>query len=123
MPTPFRYVPADNGPDVSPGPHILYRPDDPDTSRQAAESIHPHLTEIQKQVLHLIELAGINGLTDEELSEMFGTSGSTARTRRAELYKQGLVVEAGKKRMLRSGQQGRVWIAKTKEKGYQQCLL
>jgi hypothetical protein len=118
--TPFRYVPDTV---VSPEPHTLYRRHDPDTSRQAAESIQPHLTEIQKQVLHLIELAGFKGLTDEELSEIYGTAGSTARTRRAELAKQGLVVEAKEKRMLRSGQQGRVWIAATQAKGYQACLL
>ena len=120
MQTPIRYVPDTV---VSPEPHTLYRRHDPDTSRQAAESIQPHLTEIQAQVLHLIKLAGLRGLTDEELSQQYGTHGSTARTRRAELAKRGLVVEAKQKRMLRSGQMGRVWIAATEEKGYQPCLL
>jgi len=101
----------------------LYRTNDPDTSRRAAASVEPHLTEIQAQVLHLIKLAGAKGLTDEELSRQYGTFGSTARTRRAELAQKGLVVETKQKRRLQSGQQGRVWISREHAKGFQPCLL
>lgn len=118
--TPVRYVP-DRA--ALPELHTLYRKDDPDTSRQAAESIEPHLTEIQAEVLRLIESEGVRGMTDEELSDAYGTPGSTARTRRAELAQAGLVAEAADRRTLRSGRQGRVWIAATQQKGHQPCLL
>ena len=103
--------------------HTLHRKDDPITSRQAAQSVEPHLTEIQAQVLHLIKLAGAKGLTDEELSRQYGTFGSTARTRRAELAKRGLVVESKQKRRLQSGLEGRVWVSTDHAEGYEPCLL
>ncbi len=119
--SPVRYVP-DRA--ALPELHTLYRKDDPDTSRQAAESVEPHLTEIQANVLGIIADSGEYGLTDEQLSERFGTSTSTARTRRAELADRGMVIEAAARRTLRSGRQGRVWkIAPTVTKGYQPCLL
>lgn len=95
----------------------LSRTNDPQTSKDAAESIYPDLPQIQAQVFTLINKAEYYGLTDEELSAQWGTTGSTARSRRSELAEKGLVVPSDLTRTLRSGRKGQVWMtAEWKEK-------
>ena len=84
------------------------RRDDPETSKQAAKSIFDSITDKQNRVLEFLDQAGDRGLTDEELSDLWGTSGSTARTRRAELAERGMV-QADGRRPVRSGNEAKVW--------------
>lgn len=90
--------------------YTRYRRNDPVTSKNAAASIYKDLGELQTQILKMIEDAGGNGMTDEELSRQFGSYGSTARTRRAELAAKGLLFTQGTTRKLESGRQGRIWF-------------
>lgn len=110
--------------------HTRYRPDDRDTSREAAASIYPYLNQLQGQVLDCLIQFREHGCTDEVLTEVFWSrfshldelpihklrelplSSSTIRTRRSELESLGLVKSTGKKRELRSGRKGHVWVAK-----------
>ena len=102
--------------------HTRYRPDDPDTSHEAAASIYPYLNQLQGEVLDCLEQFAEHGCTDEVLTEYYWSryshgprglrpSGSTIRTRRSELENLGRVKHTGQKRKLRSGRKGRVWVA------------
>ena len=71
-----------------------YRRTDPNTSKQAAESIYSSLPKIQKEVL-LYAIGQDFGFTDEEMNEHFQTYKSTYRSRRAELVNKGLIVDSG----------------------------
>jgi hypothetical protein len=89
------------------------RRSDPDTSRDAAESVVDTLTIVQQRVL---EIHGENpdGLTDEELTEeyieRFGpTAQSSIRSRRHDLTLKGRFEDTGTVRELRSGRKGIVW--------------
>ena len=103
--------------------HTRYRPDDRDTSREAAASIYPYLNQLQGEVLDCLIQFSEHGCTDEVLTEYYWLrfshgpreslpSSSTIRTRRSELESLGLVKSTGEKRELRSGRKGHVWVAK-----------
>ena len=103
--------------------HTRYRPDDRDTSREAAASIYPYLNQLQGEVLDCLIQFGEHGCTDEVLTEYYWSrfshgprgsrpSSSTIRTRRSELESLGRVKSTGEKRELRSGRKGHVWVAK-----------
>jgi len=72
-----------------------YRRTDPVTSRQAAEGLLDKITDIQQKVLNYAQDRGYTGFTDEQLNIYFNTHKSTYRSRRAELVKKGLIVDAG----------------------------
>ena len=72
-----------------------YRKTDPITSRQAAERTLDKITDIQQKVLDYALDRGYLGFTDEQLNCYFNTHKSTYRSRRAELVKKGLIVDAG----------------------------
>lgn len=82
---------------------------DPDTSKQAAESIVDKLGKLQDIVLCYAIGRGSEGFTDEMLSDWFGCRGSTYRTRRAELTAQGLIVPTRRRARLSSGRHAVVW--------------
>lgn len=87
-------------------PHKLARADDPDTSKEAANSLEGDLSRLRAAVLKAIEDAGMEGLTLKELQLMFsGTTGGTISSRPNELRKQGLVfhVENDKRGTPRKG--------------------
>ena len=100
------------------------RRDDPETSHAAARSVQPHLRENQQALLSVLEGAE-EGYTDEELFDSYlarynrgivpGQSPSGLRTRRKELVKLGFAEHAGCTRTLRSGRQGIVWKAASRE--------
>jgi hypothetical protein len=65
------------------------------TSAQAAESLGPRtLNALQRKVLLFIK-ARPEGVTDEQIAKGLGLNPSTARPRRIELARRGLIVEAG----------------------------
>lgn len=92
---------------------------DPNTSHLAAEAAD---LEGSQAVVHaVLEYAGPDGLTDEEISEgarqerfvaIVGRrySDSRLRTARAELVERGVVVDAGHVRHTAFGYEARVWM-------------
>jgi len=81
---------------------------DPDTSREAAESVDA--TRLQSLVLGALKSAGPSGLTTEELSERLNLSLVTVSPRLSPMEKKGLVARAGR-RPNRSGRTAIVWRA------------
>lgn len=78
------------------------------TSARAADSLDATtLNRLHRQVLAFLE-ARPEGATDEEIIAGTGLNPSTARPRRIELARRGLVVEAGT-RKTRSGRMACVW--------------
>jgi hypothetical protein len=92
---------------------------DPDTSHLAAEGAD--LEGSQAVVRAVLEYAGPDGLTDEEIAEgarqerFLAIAGrrysqSRLRTARVELVELGVVVDAGQTRRTYSGYHARVWM-------------
>lgn len=79
---------------------------DPDTSFEAADKVTPKLKKIQTEV-YLLFKAKVR-MTDLELQRAFGSSGSTHRTRRAELVELGLIRDSGK-RVKQDGSNRIIW--------------
>jgi hypothetical protein len=78
------------------------------TSAAAADSLDgTTLNRLHKAVLAYIAGRG-DGCTDEEIARALGMNPSTARPRRIELARRGLVVEAGTRRTT-SGRMASVW--------------
>lgn len=78
------------------------------TSRDAAESV----TTAEKdrdRVLKYIRIA--YGATDEQIATALCMNPSTARPRRVELVRQGLIVDSGRTRLTASGRAATVWEA------------
>lgn len=88
----------------------LHRKDDLDTAVEAAKLIHPHLGVIQLMVLQYAIKRGSDGFTDQDLCDYYDNHGSTYRSRRSELTAEGLVVDSGRTRRLKSGRNAVVWI-------------
>jgi hypothetical protein len=94
------------------------RRDDPETSKRAADSIPlERLTRTQELVLAGLTLAPA---TDEELIARFRSrwsacrvSEQSIRSRRAELVRQGLVVDSGARRLTKHRQKSTVWQVAT----------
>jgi DNA-binding NarL/FixJ family response regulator len=78
------------------------------TSMQAADSLGPAaLNELQRRVYQLLQLHPA-GLTDEEIACRLCMNPSTARPRRIELFRLGLVVRGGI-RKTKSGRNADAW--------------
>lgn len=84
----------------------------PTTSRAAAESIAPELTELEGKVWHAIMSAGGTGMTCEEVEAHTGLPHQTASARVNGLNTKGQIVDSGRTRKNNSGRQAIVWIAK-----------
>jgi predicted transcriptional regulator len=82
-----------------------------ETSREAAERIAPAAPTLRDRVLGVLRAAGLEGLTDEEITLRLGMSPSTQRPRRIELVAAGLVRDSGRTRHTASGRRATVWIA------------
>lgn len=91
----FDYVPA--------------RTTDPHTSHDAAKSIESVTMRIRRAVEDFAIDKGSSGFTDWEMDSFFGCFGSTYRTRRAELTKQGIIVPTHQRRATPSGRTAVVW--------------
>lgn len=76
------------------------------TSREAAESVEPHLRPMQDKVLEAIKQAPS---TDQEIAAATGMAENSVRPRRIELYRLGLIVSFGTKRTS-SGRRATVWV-------------
>lgn len=102
----------------SPPPPLFAHRDEPSapyvphsaTSRAAAESVTPHLGEMQQRVLDAIAARGGVGCTDNEGIALRVVHANGWRARRVELAKRGLIVPNGE----RNG--STVWIATTTPK-------
>jgi hypothetical protein len=84
---------------------------DPETSHQAASSVHD-VRESQWRIFILLN--ELDGATDEELvanvrSLGWPMSDSGVRTRRHELVQHGMVYDSGDRRLTRSNRQTIVW--------------
>lgn len=88
----------------------LHRIHDPDTSREAAAAIADKRSKIQALVEGYARKVGPTGFTDQNLSDFFGTGGSTYRTRRAELTTRGVIVDSGFRSVADSGRRMIVWV-------------
>lgn len=87
------------------------RQDDPETSRQAAEAVSPHLTAIQSKVAAYARRKGIAGFTDAEMADELEDCSSTFRTRRAELTDRMIIIDSGQRRTYGASPRERiVWL-------------
>lgn len=82
-----------------------------DTAQAAAEAIVDHVPIVRVRVLAALRDAGEEGLADHELQALIGGVWSTARTRRKELERDGLVYDSGLRRKTPSGRAAVVWVA------------
>ena len=81
-----------------------------DTSKAAADSMQPHLGNLEARVLSVIR-SGPDGRTDDEVEVITELSHQSASARRRGLVLKGLVKDSGTRRKTRSGRTAVVWIA------------
>lgn len=79
-----------------------------ETSREAAHSIAPRVTDLQRRVLDFI--VEHYGATDEQIIDAIGLSPSTVRPRRIELVNLKLIQDSGRYALTRSGRRATLWI-------------
>ncbi len=111
----FAPVPAPEQQRAAGDPHI-YLPANPrDTQVQAAARVLPRTGSDRGRVLQVIQAAGHDGLTDEEIQRDTRLGANTARPRRHELSnpKHGdpWIVDSGQRRPTSTGSPSIVWIA------------
>jgi predicted transcriptional regulator len=80
-----------------------------DTSRDAAESMRPHVSFIEWQVISRIKAVG--DATCDEIEENLCLSHQTASARLKGLADKGLIKDSGARRPTRSGRAARVYVA------------
>jgi hypothetical protein len=78
------------------------------TSMAAADAIGASLNALQRSVVSFLRTRGDHGATDEEIATGLMMNPSTARPRRIELVRRGLVVEAGTRKAM-SGRYATAW--------------
>ena len=78
------------------------------TSMAAADAIGASLNALQRSVVSFLRTRGDHGATDEEIATGLQMNPSTARPRRIELVRRGLVVEAGTRKAA-SGRFATAW--------------
>lgn len=81
------------------------------TSKEAAESVRPEVGTLREMVLRVLEAAGQEGLTDDEMQRRLAMNPSTQRPRRIELVRQGFVRDSGRTRKTVGGREAVVWVA------------
>ena len=84
------------------------RPDAPDTSHEAAESMRPHVSRLAMKVV--AALWGNEGRTCQEIEQYLGMSHQTCSARIWELQKALVVRDSGKRRKTTSGRNAIVWV-------------
>lgn len=82
---------------------------DPETSRDAADSIADVRAILRRRVEAFARSRGASGFTDYEMGTALGNHGSGLRTRRNELTKEGIIVPTDERRTLPSGRRAVVW--------------
>lgn len=93
-----------------------------DTSEAAAESIRPHLGQLQTAVLRCI-LRAPGGRTCDSVEAELDMRHQTASARIRELSQRGAIVDSGERRPTRSGRKAIVWIPKPEPRPGQQALF
>lgn len=88
----------------------LARATDPNTSRQAANSVTPILPELEALVLKSLRAAGRNGMTLDELVDDTGLDKVTVSPRLKPLCRKDLAKAEGT-RLGKAGRQQTIWIA------------
>lgn len=84
---------------------------DPQTSHDAARAVTPDLRALQSRVADYARRRGPDGFTDAEMSDAMEDSGSTLRSRRAELTERNIILNSGRKRRAGPSQRFRViWV-------------
>jgi hypothetical protein len=78
------------------------------TSMASADAIGASLNALQRSVVSFLRTRGDHGATDEEIAVGLQMNPSTARPRRIELVRRGLVVEAGTRKAM-SGRYATAW--------------
>jgi hypothetical protein len=80
-----------------------------DTRSQAAAAVAPLVPSMLRQVYELVVSRGDYGATDHEIRAALGMLGDTARARRRELVKAGILDPSGRTRPSPSGHPMTVW--------------
>jgi len=80
------------------------------TSIAAKVSIRPIAKTLRGQVFRFILNKGAFGATLDEIQTGLDMGGNTARPRRKELEKKGLVIDSGARRLTASNRQAIVWV-------------
>lgn len=88
----------------------LHRRQDQPTSIEAAIAIAPQITELQAEVMAFARNRP-EGFTDIDLNKFFNCTGSTFRSRRAELVAKGLIVDSWQRQKI-NNRNHIVWIWK-----------
>ena len=81
-----------------------------DTSRDAAESMRPHVSAIERDVLAFVKRAGAMGTTCDEIEDRMKLAHQTASARLKGLADKGLIKDSGVRRPTRSGRAARVYV-------------
>jgi predicted ArsR family transcriptional regulator len=80
-----------------------------DTSRDAAESMRPHVSEIEQDILHFLKIH--QDATCDQIEDYMGIKHQTASARLKGLADKGLIRDSGARRPTRSGRAARVYVA------------
>ena len=80
------------------------------TSLEAAESVRECAGTLRAKVFDRIALAGLGGLTSDELQEATGMLSNTIQPRVSELRAAGRIMRSGRRRPTRSGRNAHVLI-------------
>lgn len=81
------------------------------TSKAAALSAEPTAGTKRAIALAFLRGRGLVGATDEEMQELIPLTPNTQRPRRVELVKGKFVVDSGRTRKTRGGDEAVVWVA------------
>ncbi len=91
------------------GPHTGR--DHPETSHKAADTIRPALPTIRAEVLRYAEVAGPPGFIDDDLVRAHPDNPeSSYRKRRSELTEECWILDSGRRRLNRDGNECVVWV-------------
>jgi hypothetical protein len=85
------------------------------TSRLAAEGVLPRTGTLRKQVHDLVLASGLNGMIDEELETRIGGKHQSISACRRSLVLDGYLLDSGKTRKNRVGNECIIWIHKDSE--------
>lgn len=93
------------------GFHAHARRTDPGTSHEAAAAVTPNLNALQMRVEQYARQRRYVGFTDAEMAHHLDDSGSTLRTRRAELVERNIILDSGRTRTFGDSPRKRiVWV-------------
>ena len=89
--------------------NLRYRRDDPETSKDAAESVSA--TQLERIVLSAILRSGERGMTSEEAAVAVGMELGSVTPRLSPLEAKGLIFRTERRRPGKSGRGRIVWVA------------